>query len=266
MHDESKIEMKISEETKGLHDLCEKLEKLACHSFENGMDKVDAEEAGQVIDMIKDLCEAKEKVVKSCYYKTIMKAMEKEEEEDKKEEEFYGRMGYRGRDSRGRFVHRSGRGRSAGMGYTPLWHMMPEMDDMYDDDYMDMMPENYRMGYSGGRGGNYGGGNRSGSGNSGGRSDGGSYGGRYGYDDGMGYSHDGQRGGSRYGESYDGYRAAKRHYTETQSPEHQKQMKEKIGEVFDDMESITMDMVKDMSPEEKQKYKVKLQQMMQKIQ
>lgn len=43
-------------------------------------------------------------------------------------------------------------------------------------------------------------------------------------------------------------------------------MKEKIGEVFDDMEVITIDMVKDMSPEDKQKYQLKLQKMMQKIQ
>lgn len=236
MYDESKIEMKISEETKELHELCEKLEKLACHSFENGMDKVNTEEAGQVIDMIKDLCEAKEKVVKSCYYKTIIKAMEKEEEENKKEEEMYGRMGYRGRDSMGRFVHRSGRGRSAG--YTPLWHMMPEMDDMYDEEYPEMYG-NYRMGYTGGRTHdmNMGGDSMRGTGES-----------------------------SRYGRSYDNYKSAKRHYTETKSPEHQKAMRDSIAEVFDDMEEITVDMVKDMTPEEKQRYKVKLQQMMQKIQ
>ena len=53
---------------------------------------------------------------------------------------------------------------------------------------------------------------------------------------------------------------------ETKSPEHQKEMRDKIGEVFDDMEAITVDMVKDMTPEDKQKYQLKLQKMMQKIQ
>ena len=127
------------------------------------------------------------------------------------------------------------------------------------------------MGYSnsGGRGGSSGGGRSGSSGNSGGNYGGsGNYGnssgqgnnsGSYGYSE-------GNRGGSRYGESYDDYRKARRHYSETKSPEHQKEMKEKIGEVFDDMEAITVDMVKDMSAEDKQKYKVKLQQMMQKIQ
>lgn len=134
--------------------------------------------------------------------------------------------------------------------------MPPFMDGMYDE-YDGMMPEDYRMGYSDGRGGRSGNSGNSGNyGNSGGQE---SNSGRYGYSE-------GNRGGSRYGESYDDYRKARRHYTETKSPEHQKEMREKIGEVFDDMESITIDMVKDMTPEDKQKYQLKLQKMMQKIQ
>lgn len=264
MHDESKIEMKISEETKGLKELCEKLEKLACHSFENGMDKVETEEAGQVIDMIKDLCEAKEKVVKACYFKSIIKAMEKEEEEDKKEKELYGRMGYRGRDSRGRFVHRSGRGRSTSMGYTnPLWHIMPEMDDMYDDDYMDMIPENYRMGYSGGRGGNYGGGNHVGSGNYGGQS---GNTGRYGYDDGMGYSRDGRRETSRHGETYDRYRDSRRHYTEAKDMESKRKMDESMKEYTEDIANNVREMWKDADPQLRQTMKADLTRMVQQLQ
>ena len=189
---------------------------------------------------LEELCELEKwaKVIKDLteydVNKRAIEAMDEAKEEEKLMDRLGGdRMGYRGRDSRGRFVHRSGRGRSAGMGYTPYLHMMPGMDDMYDDDYMDMIPENYRMGYSDGRGGNYGG-----------RSD----------------------GGSKYGRSYDEYRQAKRHYTETKSPEHQKKMKDSISEIFDDMEDITVDVVKDLTPEEKQRYRQKLQQMMQKIQ
>lgn len=231
-----------------MHKFAEKIMECVKSKVESrGIDNVSYEEVkelGEWVDIAKDIV---------CYDKD-MRLIEAMDEEEKYGDMDY-RMGYRGRDSRGRFVHRTGRGRSAG--YTPYVHMMPPfMDGMYDE-YDGMLPEDYRMGYSEGRGGcsgNYG--DTGNSGNSGGQ---GSNSGSYGYSE-------GNRGGSRYGESYDDYRRARRHYSETKSPEHQKEMKEKIGEVFDDMEAITVDMVKDMSPEDKQKYKVKLQQMMQKIQ
>lgn len=217
-----------------MHKFAEKIMECVKSKVETrGIDNVsydEVKELGEWVDIAKDIV---------CYDKD-MRIIEAMDEEEKYGEMEY-RMGYRGRDSKGRFVHRSGRGRSAG--YTPYVHMMPPfMDGMYDE-YDGMMPEDYRMGYSDGRGGhsgNYGGSEHS--------------------------ENVGNRGGSRYGESYDGYRNARRHYTETHSPEHQKEMRDKISEVFDDMETITVDMVKDMSPEDKQKYKVKLQQMMQKIQ
>lgn len=231
-----------------MHKFAEKIMECVKSKVEaRGIDNVSYEEAkelGEWVDIAKDIV---------CYDKD-MRLIEAMDEEEKYGDMDY-RMGYRGRDSRGRFVHRPGRGRSAG--YTPYVHMMPPfMDGMYDE-YDGMLPEDYRMGYSegrGGRSGNYG--SYSNSGNSGGQeSNSGSY----------GYSKE-NRGGSRYGESYDDYRKARRHYSETKSPEHQKEMKEKIGEVFDDMEAITVDMVKDMTPEDKQKYQLKLQKMMQKIQ
>src|SRR5699024_1131478 len=78
-------------------------------------------------------------------------------------EKAYGRIGYRGRAANGRFVHRSGRGRSAG--YTPYLHMMD--DGMDDYDMYDEMPypmTGYRMGYTdGNRGGNMGNSSSSGS-------------------------------------------------------------------------------------------------------
>lgn len=217
-----------------MHKFAEKIMECVKSKVETrGIDNVSYDEVKEIsewVDIAKDIV---------CYDKD-MRLIEAMDEEEKYGEMEY-RMGYRGRDSRGRFVHRSGRGRSAG--YTPYVHMMPPfMDGMYDE-YDGMMPEDYRMGYSdgrGGRSGNYGGSEHS--------------------------ENVGSRGGSRYGESYDDYRKARRHYSETKSPEHQKEMREKIGEVFDDMESITIDMVKDMTPEDKQKYQLKLQKMMQKIQ
>ena len=229
-----------------MHKFAEKIMECVKSKVEaRGIDNVsydEAKEIGEWVDIAKDIV---------CYDKD-MRLIEAMDEEEKYGEMDY-RMGYRGRDSRGRFVHRPGRGRSAG--YTPYVHMMPPfMDGMYDE-YDGMLPEDYRMGYSegrGGRSGNYG--DTGNSGNSGGQ---GNNSDSYGYSD---------RGGSRYGESYDDYRKARRHYTETHSPEHQKEMRDKIGEVFDDMEAITVDMVKDMTPEDKQKYQLKLQKMMQKIQ
>lgn len=225
-----------------MHKFAEKIMECVKSKVEaRGIDNVsydEAKEIGEWVDIAKDIV---------CYDKD-MRLIEAMDEEEKYGDMDY-RMGYRGRDSRGRFVHRPGRGRSAG--YTPYVHMMPPfMDGMYDE-YDGMIPEDYRMGYSDGRGG------RSGNyGNNGGQ---GNNSGSYGYSE-------GERGGSRYGESYDDYRRARRHYSETKSAEHQKEMREKIGEVFDDMESITIDMVKDMTLEDKQKYQLKLQKMMQKIQ
>lgn len=194
---------------------------------------------------LEELCELEKwsKVIKDLteydVNKRAIEAMDEAKEEEKLMEKLDGgRMGYRGRNSRGRFVHRTGRGRSAGMGYTPLWHMMPEMDDMYDEEYPEIY-ENYRMGYTGGRTHdmNMSGGDMRGNGEN-----------------------------SRYGRSYDNYKMAKRHYTETQSPEHQRQMKENISEIFDDMEDIVQDVWKDMDPAEKQKYKSKMTQLVQKMQ
>lgn len=231
-----------------MHKFAEKIMECVKSKVETrGIDNVsydEVKELGEWVDIAKDIV---------CYDKD-MRIIEAMDEEEKYGDMDY-RMGYRGRDSKGRFVHRSVRGRSAG--YMPYVHMMPPfMDGMYDE-YDGMIPEDYRMGYSDGRGGRSG--NYGNSGNSGNRDGQGSNSGSYGYSE-------GNRGGSRYGESYDDYRKARRHYSETKSPEHQKEMREKISEVFDDMETITADMVKDMSVEDKQKYKVKLQQMMQKIQ
>ena len=231
-----------------MHKFAEKIMECVKSKIEaRGIDNVsydEAKEIGEWVDIAKDIV---------CYDKD-MRLIEAMDEEEKYGDVDY-RMGYRSRDSRGRFVHRTGRGRSAG--YTPYVHMMPPfMDGMYDE-YDGMMPEDYRMGYSEGRGGRSG--NPGNSGNYGNNVGQESNSGSYGYSE-------GNRGGSRYGESYDDYRKARRHYSETKSAEHQKEMREKIGEVFDDMESITIDMVKDMTPEDKQKYQLKLQKMMQKIQ
>ena len=147
-------------------------------------------------------------------------------------EKEYGRMGYRGRAANGRFVHRSGRGRSAG--YTPYLHMMDDgMDDydIYDDMHYPMT--GYRMGYTKGN-------------------------------DRMDRME--TRRPSRYGESYDRYSDRRRHYHESGDADSKKRMEDSIGEVFDDMENVVQDVWKEMTPEQKQKYKQRMTQMIQKMQ
>ena len=169
-------------------------------------------------------------------------------------EKEYGRMGYRGRAANGRFVHRSGRGRSAG--YTPYLHMMEDgMDgyDMYDEIPYPMT--GYRMGYTdGNRGGNMGNSSSSGpySGNYGGGNS------RSGYD--------GMRQPSRYGESYDRYSDRRRHYHETKDAESKKQMDDSMKEYMADVMENMRDMWKDADPTLRQTMKADLTKMVQQLQ
>lgn len=166
-------------------------------------------------------------------------------------EKEYGRMGYRGRARNGRFVHRSGRGRSAG--YTPYLHMMEDdMDEygMYDD--MPYPMTGYRMGYTDG--------NRSG--NMGNSSSSGSYSGNYGGGNSRS-GYEGMRKPSRYGESYDRYKDSRRHYTENPTPEYQQKMKENADDVFDDIEELAKKMYSEADANDKAKFKQKMTQLVQ---
>ena len=215
----------------------------SCYSDFNKMNREELDELKAWACVMKDLTEYD-------INKRGIEAMDEAEQEEK----FYGRMGYRGRAANGRFVHRSGRGRSAG--YTPYLHMMEDgMDDydMYDDIPYPMT--GYRMGYTdGNRGGNMGNSSSSGS-----------YSGNYiGGNSRSGY--EGMRQPSRYGESYDRYSDRRRHYHESGDADSKKKMEDSIGEVFDDMENVVQDVWKEMTPEQKQKYKARMTQMVQKMQ
>ena len=182
----------------------------------------------------------------------IVEAMDEAEEEEK----FMGRMGYRGRARNGRFVHRSGRGRSAGYTTYPYLHMMEDgMDDygMYDE--MPYPMTGYRMGYTdGNRGSNMG--NSSSSGSSSGNYVGGNN--RSGYES--------MRQPSRYGESYDRYDQNRRHYTESKDPEDKKAMKQSINEIFSDMENMIDNIMEYADAADKPELKQKFVQMAQKVQ
>ena len=225
------------------------MEKAKAHGFDNI--------TSQEWDDLKDCMEIVKCAVCADKDYRIVEAMDEAEEEEK----VMGRMGYRGRDPRtGRFVHRTGRGRSAG--YTPYMHMMDSMED-YDDmyDYFPEMLTGYRMGYTdGNRGGNMGNSGKSSSGgwsssNYGGGNSTGSNGGRYGYDD--------MKHPSRYGESYDRYKDSRRHYTENPTPEHQKMMKDNAEEVMNDIEQLAKRMYDEADPQDRTKLKSKMTQLIQ---
>lgn len=192
----------------------------SCYSDFGKMTREELDELKDWACVMKDLTDADVNI-------RGIKAMDEAEQEEK----FYGRMGYRGRAENGRFVHRSGRGRSAG--YTPYMHMMDDsMEEigMYDDIPYPMT--GYRMGYTDGRSG--------GAGN---------------------YS-----GNSRYGRAYDNYDNYRRHYTETKDPEAKKMMKQSTDEIFEDMESMVESIMKYADASEKPELKQKMLQMAQKVQ
>ena len=215
------------------------MEQAKAHGFDN-LSSQDWDDLKDCMEIVKSaICADKD-------YREV-EAMDDFEKE-------YGRMGYRGRARNGRFVHRSGRGHSAG--YTPYLHMMEDgMDDydMYDD--MPYPMTGYRMGYTdGNRGGNMGNSSSSGS-----------YSGNYGGGNSRS-GYEGMRKPSRYGESYDRYSDRRRHYHESGDADSKKKMEDSIGEVFDDMENVVQDVWKEMTPEQKQKYKARMTQMVQKMQ
>ena len=212
------------------------MEQAKAHGFDN-LSSQDWDDLKDCMEIVKSaICADKD-------YREV-EAMDDFEKE-------YGRMGYRGRAANGRFVHRSGRGRSAG--YTPYLHMME--DGMDDYDMYDEMPypmTGYRMGYTdGNRGGNMGNSSSSGS-----------YSGNYG----GGNSRSGYesvRQPSRYGESYDRYKDSRRHYTENPTPEYQQKMKENADDVFDDIEELAKKMYSEADATDKAKFKQKMTQLVQ---
>ena len=228
----------------------------SCYSDFNKMTREELDELKAWACVMKDLTEYD-------INKRGIEAMDEAEQEEK----MYGRMGYRGRAANGRFVHRSGRGRSAG--YTPYLHMMENGMDDYD--MYDGMPypmTGYRMGYTDGRSGNSGNmGNRGGNSNSGNSGSSNSYG--YGDGDGngrYGYERMNMRQPSRYGESYDRYDSHRRHYTESKDPEDKKAMKQSINEIFSDMENMIDNIMEYADAADKPELKQKFVQMAQKVQ
>ena len=219
---------------KRIHEMIEKLTKCAEMEFEKGVENINAEEMGEVTDMIKDLAEAE-------YYAKISKAMDESEYGEDYDYmgayDEYSRKGYRGqpRVSKGRYMSRRR------MGYTEM--MMPEMYDYSDMEHMRDMDRDYgKMYYTDGMNGN------SRSGSSSGMSNGSS----------RGYSE------SRYDRARRGYEEAKATHKDN-SPESKQQKMKELEEYMKSLAEDLTEAIQDATPEERTMAKQKLSSLIQKM-
>ncbi len=221
---------------------------------------VDGMAVGQVVDMIKDLCDAEKNLFKGAYYKSVVKAMKEAEEEQEmmRKMGMCEPMGY-GPDRRSMHMgydawRYPSSGRFAPTGSGQHYGYMPqEMRDRwpdFNDPVMgneEMLQEGMGMlGYNGGSGSRSSNGNsQNGSNNN---SDMSSYGrsrsGRYGYPM-----------NDRYGMPYNEYEDAKRYYHESKDPEAKKEMAEHAKHHLKDVIETTEDIWDDAKPEAKKEFK-----------
>lgn len=209
-------------------DLCKMeehlIETLKCE-FSKGAQCVDTDEAGKVVNMIKDLAEAKKDCYKALYYKSIVAAMLESEDA----------YGYNpNRYSSGRYAP-AGRGRKR-------YEVAPYVDHPYDMGDTDLS-EILRMGY-----------------NAGGRSgikmhdlagssnlyDGNTH---------MTGKHPEHSWDDRYGKAYNEYKDSRRYYTETKSPAHKQEMESHATEHIMDTISTVREIYKNSEPELRRKIK-----------
>lgn len=196
-----------------------------------GFDKMDTMETGQIIDMIKDLAEAEKSCMEACYYKKVVEAMEEAEEDPD------GRMGYNTRRyANGRYAPK---GRGTRMGYIPEMAMPNQYPYIhaYLNDPEDFENETHdRYGYQ-----PSGAGNRSQSGS------------RMGYD--MDWDPDDDPKQSR---EYNEYKRAKRHYSETKSPEDKRKMDEHAMKHVNQTMDSFREMWRDADPNMRKRMKADL--------
>lgn len=227
---------------KHIHEMMEKLALCAHCEFEKGLENVDTEEMGKVVDILKDLA-------KTEYYAKISKEMDESEYGEDYDENgpMEERRYYRGqpRDSRGRYMSRRER-----RGYAePYYHMTPEMYKEHGPEYWRDMDRHEGRMYYGGDGGK-------GSGTAGAMNGG----------IGSARNH-----GSDHGRMESRSETARRGYVETKesrpgnSPE-DKQMKAKeLEKYMNELAGDISSMLTDASNEEKTLAKAKLQTLIQKI-
>lgn len=225
------------------------LEMECCASVK----EIETKECGEVVDMIKDLAEAEKCCWEALYYQTVCKAMNEGEGHRGSGE---NPMGY----NTNRYA--SGRYAPSGHGDSTMGYPYPELMRFPYNMFSPYMIEKSigRMGYTGNSSGSNSSG-RSSSENSGsyGNSNSGSSNGNSGGDGRSGFHNpDMMMYDPRYGESFNRYREAKRHYTETHSTADKEQMDSHAEQHMKDAIDTTKEVYKSASPELKKKYKEEL--------
>lgn len=195
----------LEEKTKRLSEMKERLEECLESEMAKGVGCVDTDEAGKVVDMIKDLAQAEKDCAKACYYKTVIEAMTEGAEEPRWGD---SRSGYNNRRySNGEYAP-AGRGHVSG--YDP---MMPHYLDPTLNEIQYWDPD--RPGYSRSQSGTRVTGRNS------------------------TISIPSAAQGGRYGYSYSEFEDSKHRYDETKSPADKEAMEEHAKEhVKDSMHSI----------------------------
>lgn len=226
-----------------LDKLCALKEKLICDvkpHVEKGVfyPGVNGDGVGQAIDMIKDLCEAEEKLCKAKYYHYVCEAMAEAKEDNEAWKNMMcgiamagmmnagmdgseDKMGYDNwRYSSGRFAP-TGKGHYAG--YTePIQHKggrpdMRDMMDKYDTGNAGYPHRSTNMSHRVGR---------------------------------YGYPMD-----EKYGESYNMYEDAKKHYHESNDPAAKKEMSDHAKMHLEDVVDTTTEIWNDADPKVKKEFK-----------
>lgn len=193
---------KTMEKVENLCKMQSKLTEIMQSELAKDSKDICTEEAGEVVDMIKDLADAEKNCWKALYYKKACEAME-EGEEKPELPWYYGPMGYDNwRYSSGRFAPKGHGHRTGRMGY-------PDPKDLgYDPMWPDNMTTGYPMHDEG----------------------------KMWPNDGRNFAR------SKYGHEYDMFLDSKRHYTETHSPEDKEKMKqhgrEHVMETVDTIKEI----------------------------
>lgn len=116
----------MDDKTRDIKEAKDRLVEAFRSKLSNGVESMDASEAGAVTDMIKDLAEAEKECHEAAYYQKLVEQMEKPDET----------MGYDDwRYASGRFAP-TGRGTREGYNPYPIWGENMGYDDQRQNDRM----------------------------------------------------------------------------------------------------------------------------------
>ena len=217
--------IELMEKVKDIDELKEKLtECFKSNASTKGLECMDTEESGKVIDMIKDLSETKKYCMESLYYQKVIEAMTSYNETRYNDYDD-SRMGYMRPHvpylDYDRKMYPKDYMRESTMGYTKNIDSTPYNVNDYDG--REYSKRNMWLDGE--------------------------------YDNKYGYTRNSSSNDSRYGKSYNDYKMMRKHYTETRSDEDKKEMDLHAEEHVRDTISTIRDIWKDADTSLKKRMK-----------